>query len=141
MLDKNFVNKKISLIKDYLQELEGIIRLDQKEIIGDVKNLRMLERELQLIVDEILDINLYFIKELELKSPADFQSTFEILANAEILPVEFAIKIAPVVGLRNKIVHRYEEIDNRRLVEQVQKEYQDFVDYLKYISRYLEKSA
>lgn len=139
MLDKNFINKKISLIKDYLQELEGIIGLDQKEIIGDVKNLRMLERDLQLIVDEILDINLHFIKELELKSPADFQSTFEILAGAKVIPKEFATKIAPVVGLRNKIVHRYEEIDNKRLVEQVQKEYQDFVDYIKYINDYLKK--
>lgn len=139
MLDKNFVREKNEKIKEYLQEIEEIIKLDTKEILEDIRNLRTLERDFQLIVDEIIDINLHFIRELELKSPKDFQSTFEILAEGKILPMDFAIKIAPVVGLRNKLVHRYEKIDRKFFVEQFKKESKDFIKYIKYINQYLEK--
>jgi len=139
MLDKIFVREKNEKIKIYLQEIEEIIKLDTKEILGDIRNLRTLERDFQLIIDEIIDINIHFIRELELKSPKDFQSTFEILAEGKIIPDDFAVKIAPVVGLRNKLVHRYEEIDRKFFVEQVKKEYKDFIEYIRYINQYLEK--
>jgi len=139
MLDKIFIREKNEKIKAYLQEIEEIIKLDTKEILGDIRNLRTLERDFQLIVDEIIDINLHFIREMELKSPKDFQSTFEILAEGKILPDDFAVKIAPVIGLRNKLVHRYEEVDKKFFVEQVKREYQDFIEYIKYINQHLEK--
>jgi len=139
MLNKGFVKEKIGLIKGYFQEIEDIIKLENKEILGDIRNLKTLERNFQLIVDEILDINLHFIRELDLKSPSDFQSTFEILAEGKIIPINFAMKIAPAVGLRNKLVHRYEEVDKKFFIEQVKKEFKDFREYIRYINQYLEK--
>jgi len=136
MLSKDLVNEKLELIKEYLEELNSIINMDQEEILANPVNLRALERNFQLIVDEILDINLHFIRELELKPPSDFQNTFEILGTADILPLEFAAKIAPVVGLRNRIVHRYEDIDRKFLIGQVKKEYGDFIEYIRLISAY-----
>lgn len=139
MLDRNFVGEKLNLIKDYLEELEKIINLEEKEILGNFVNLRTMERNFQLIVDEMLDINLHFIRELELKAPEDFQNTFEILGRAEILPLDFSIKIAPVVGLRNRIVHRYEQIDKKFFIAQIKKEYHDFMEYIRLVNTYLEK--
>ena len=96
-----------------------------KEILSDYTKLRTLERNFQLIVDEIIDINLYLIKEKDLKPPQDFQSSFEVLSQAKILPHDFAVKIAPAVGLRNKIVHRYEDIDRKFFIEQIKKDHKD----------------
>ena len=93
-----------------------------------------------MVVDEILDINIHFIKELDAESPDSFQSTFEILAEKEIIPMEFAIRIAPVVGLRNKLVHRYEKVSKKTFVEQTKKDYKDFIEYVGYINQYLEKN-
>ncbi len=139
MLNKVLINKKIGLIKEYIQEMDSIIKLDDIEIIRDFRNLRTLERDFQLIVDEIIDINIHFIRELDLKSPDDFQSTFEILANGKIIPINFAVKIAPSVGLRNRLVHRYEKVSKKKFIEQTKKEYKDFIKYIKYISQYLER--
>lgn len=139
MLNKNLVKEKIELIKEYFQEMEDIIKLSDKEILKDVLKHRALERNFQLIVDEIIDINLHFIRELDLKSPDDFQNTFMTLAENSIFPQEFAEKIAPVVGLRNIIVHRYEKLDRKTFVRQVKKEYKDFVEYLNVINQYLKK--
>jgi len=119
--------------------MEGIIlKLSVKEILNDYTKLRTLERNFQLIVDEMTDINLYLIKERELNSPSDFQSSFEILGEAKILPYDFAIKIAPVVGLRNKIVHRYEEVDRKFFIDQVKKDYKDFIEFVRIVSKYID---
>ncbi|MBU3965658.1 DUF86 domain-containing protein [Patescibacteria group bacterium] len=139
MLDKNFIRGKITLIKDYIGEMDEIISKDTLFILKDFKNIRAIEREFQLIVDEMIDVNIHFIKELNLKSPGDFQSTFEILADGKIIPHGFALKIAPVVGLRNKLVHRYEKIDKKFFVEQVAKERNDFIEYIRYINGYLDE--
>lgn len=139
MLDKNFVRGKVALIKDYIKEMEEIISKDTASILKDFKNIRAVEREFQLITDEIIDINIHFIKELDLKSPDDFQSTFEILAEGKIISPEFAARIAPVIGLRNMLVHRYEKIDKKFFIEQVKKEKRDFVEYVGYIDEYLDK--
>lgn len=118
----------------------GVIKLEEKEILSDCIKLRALERIFQLIVDEMIHLNLHFISRLHFKTPDSFQSSFEIIAKeGNILPYEFAIKIAPVVGPRNRLIHRYEEIDSKFFVEQVKKEYKDFIEYIKYINKYLEK--
>lgn len=140
MLDKNFVREKIALIKDYIKELDEIISKDTASILKDFKNIRTIEREFQLIADEIIDINIHFIKELDLKSPRDFQSTFEILAEGKIIPPEFAVRIAPAIGLRNMLVHRYEKIDRKFFIEQVKKERKDFIEYIGYISEYFDRA-
>lgn len=140
MLKKKLVKKKIENIKNYLSEMKEIIKLDKDEILEDFRNLKTLERNFQLIVDEMIDINLHFIRELELHTPDDFQSSFIILAEqGKIIPYDFAQKIAPAVGLRNILVHRYEEVSKEYFIEQVKKEYKDFVKYLDIINRYLKK--
>ena len=86
----------------------------------------------------MIDINQHFIKELDLKTPEDFQSTFYILGENKILPLEFAQKIASVVGMRNRIVHRYEELDKNLFIEKFRKNISDFKTYMKIINDLIE---
>ena len=133
------VNKKINKIKGYLKEVIPFLKFSVEEILEDVAKLRVLERNFQLIVDEIIDINQHFIKELGLDISDDLEGTFHVLGENNILPKDFVLKIAPTVGLRNRLVHRYEEIDPRIFIESFQKDYSDFEQYIKFITDYLEK--
>ncbi|MCL5010977.1 MAG: DUF86 domain-containing protein [Patescibacteria group bacterium] len=134
-----FINEKINRIRAYLQEIEPLLKLSKQEILDDITKLRTLERNFQLIVDEMIDINQHFIKELNLKISDDLEGTFRILGENKILPEDFVLKIAPTVGLRNRIVHRYEELDSKIFIETFQKEYSDFEKYVKFITDYSEK--
>lgn len=139
MLDKSLVMEKFKNLREYLTEIEEILKADDAAILRDFRSLKALERNFQLTVDEILDINIHFIRELELKTADDFQSTFAILAESDILPTDFASKIAPIVGLRNALVHRYEKIEKDFFLRQIRKEYQDFIQYMHFIDDYLKK--
>lgn len=140
MIDIGFIKGKIEKIDYYSNEINIVFEFSLKEIKNDFMKYRTLERETQLIADEMVDINNHFIRRLELPVPDSFQSTFIILAKNNILPFDFAEKIAPIVGLRNRLVHRYEEINMDLFLSALQKEKDDFKEYIKLISDYISKN-
>ena len=50
-----------------------------------------------------------------------------------ILPKEFAMKIGRSVGLRNRIVHQYEDVKPVVFLESLRKDIGDYDEYLKCI--------
>ena len=78
------MEEKFKNIREYLAEIEEILKDGEKDIEKDFRSFRTLERNFQLIVDEIIDINMYLIKELELKTADDFQSTFRVCCSVSI---------------------------------------------------------
>ena len=137
MINTRFVTEKLDLVKMYYQEMQKILDVSLEEVKKDFIRFYALERVFQLIVDEVIDINNHIIRSQDFGAPDNFQSTFTILAENEVLPEEFAEKIAPVVGLRNRLVHRYEKIDKKLFLEMAIKEKEDLKEYVKFIKSYL----
>jgi len=141
MIDKTFVETKLFYIQSYFTELEKILNYSNQEIKKDFLKLRALERVLQLIVDEIVDINNHIIRYSNFRVPENFQSSFMVLAENNILPRTFVMKIAPIVGLRNRLVHRYEKVDVDVLLSAVRKDKEDIKRYVKYIFEFLQQNS
>ena len=130
MLDKNLITKKLALIEGYISELEPIIALDEAGIVKDNLKSHTAERLFQLIVDTMVDVNTHIIRTHVLPPPDDLQSTFTVLGEKNILPADFTKKIAPVVGLRNAVVHRYDTVSIKRFVHELKKNFGDFKEYV-----------
>ena len=139
VFQKAFVLEKLNEILINLDETKQLFKFSDKEILSDYLKYHTAERLFQLIVDSMLSINHHFIKELNLKISEDLQGTFYVLGKTNVLPEHFALKIAPIVGLRNRIIHRYESIDKMLFIKTFRKNYSDFEKYIKLISQYLEK--
>lgn len=135
MIDKDVIRSKLNEIDQYLTEIKPILELPEKEILGELRNLRTLERNFQLIVDAVLSINSHLIASRSLTPSEDYQGTFAILAQYKVLPTEFSQRIAPIVGLRNRIVHGYEKIDRRKFINDLKKNHSQFRDYIKLINQ------
>lgn len=141
MINKQTTDAKLKDIKKYYKEMEPILKKDSRFLV-DEKNyqyLRTLERTFQLIVDAMVGINSHIIAKLDLPVSEDFQGTFAILGQNKILPIDFALKIAPVVGLRNKIVHKYDIVDPKKFISDLKTKSGDFVEYIKLINKFLKK--
>lgn len=138
-MDKDFIKTKLTKIRDYLSEVENILNLPEKTILASLEKTRTLERNFQLIVDAILDINIHIIRELNLGSLDDYQSTFYMLAEGKVLSGDFAKKIAPTVGLRNALVHGYEKVDKERFVRSFMKNREDFNVYFNCINEFIKR--
>lgn len=140
MIDKELVKNKISDIQKYFKELEIILQEDSKNIIENNLKLHTVERLFQLIVDIAIDINTHIITESDFSIPNDYQSTFITLGENKILPMSFALKIAPSVGLRNLIVHKYGKVDIEKMIYDVKNEISDYLEFSKLIDAFLNSS-
>lgn len=138
--EKIFVTEKLEEISKYLKETKELFRFSDKDILSDSGKTHIAERLFQLIVDTILDVNYHFIRELDLKISEDLQGTFYTLRDNQILSEEFANKVAPVVGLRNRIVHRYDSLDKKLFIETFRKNCSDFEMYINLIVNYLKSN-
>ena len=128
-LDKNLIAKKLALMQGWISELEPIVAFDEKTIRNDSLKYHTAERLFQLLVDEMIDVNTHLIRVHVLPPPDDLQSTFTTLGEASILPKDFVLKIFPIVGLRNAIVHRYEHVDLDQFVHELKRDFNDFKTY------------
>lgn len=141
MIDKELIKNKMADIEKYLKELEPILKIGSRKIIDDNLRLHTVERLFQLIVDTAVDINTHIIMASDFNVPEDSYSTFVVLGENKILPMDFALKIAPSVGLRNLIVHKYGNVDLKKMVDDVINEIGDYVEFLRIINSFLEKSG
>jgi uncharacterized protein YutE (UPF0331/DUF86 family) len=139
MPNKELVQNKINKIEGYVRELEPILKFESNDILGNYTKLRTLERDFQLIVDTVIDINTHIISTENLRAPEDATETFHILGEAGILPLKFVEKFSPVAGLRNMVVHDYEKIDVQKLIDDIKNGIGQFGEYATYIDDFLHK--
>lgn len=140
MLNKDLVKNKLNNMQQYLREILGVLDLDITEILTNLEKVRFLERNFQLIVENMLDINLHFIRELELETDGDLKNTFTTLGENKILPYEMAQKLAKIINLRNMLVHGYEKIDRERFVKDFKNNKSDFDMYILTINNKLKEN-
>jgi len=138
-IDQETVKDKLTMISEYITELEPFLKFSNKELTDDKSKLRNVERLLQLIVDEAVDVNSHLIAELNLESPREYRGTFIILGQQAILPPDFALKISESVGLRNGIVHQYEKIDTGRMLDDIRNNIGDYVKYVTFVADFISK--
>ena len=137
MIDEVIILDKMSEMQGYLEEIEPYLAKSISDIAHEKSILRSVERLFQLIVDTALAINAHIIAEKNLPIPSDYQSTFITLAQSKIFPMEFAYKIAPSVGLRNLIIHKYGEVNLMRMIEDIKADIADYYGYLDHIDSFL----
>lgn len=138
MIDKSLVKNKLADIEGYFKELEPVLANNFSDILADNLKIRTIERLFQLIVDTSIDINTHIISESDLQVPDDYQSTFITLSENKVLSVELALRIAPSVGLRNLVVHKYGKVDLKKMIEDIKNEIGDYLDYMKSVNQFIE---
>ena len=95
------------------------------------------ERYLERVIGRMIDINFHMITESGNAPPRDYYDSFLIMGTLGILPPDLARRMASCAGLRNRIVHEYDEIDPARVHEALGDAALDVVAYLKEIESHL----
>ena len=140
MLDKNIINEKLSILLKYLDRLEPVADQTQEQF-KTTEIHYLAERYVELIVGEALDINFHIIKEKKLFAPPKYRESFVILGDAGILTSDLARRIADSAGLRNLLVHHYDEIDLDHFYLGLKPGIADYWRYAQEIFKYVETES
>lgn len=140
MIDPELIKTKISSIQNELGELLRFEKLSMREISRSYDTHKIVERTLEIIINEAIDINQHLIAESNLgKLPFDFKESFTLLFDLKVYPKEFGQEIAKSVGLRNILVHQYRKLDEEIFYESIGLCLKQYHQYCKYLLAYLRK--
>lgn len=124
-------SKRLKQLKD------KVVSFD--EYISSIEIFGSTERYLQLGLQSIIDVVHLIIIDMDMDKPEDSHEAVSILFNKGIISEDLAGKLTKMVGLRNILVHEYEQIDNHKIYDVLKKHLNDLDDFENTIRKYLNK--
>ena len=139
MIDPTLIIRKINLISQDFNEIVELSRKGLQDFLPSRVDEVLAERYLERMIGRMIDINYHLITEAGSPPPTDDFQSFLQLARLGILPHDLAQTIASCAGLRNRIVHEYDEIDPARIHEALQAAARDVPQYLTRVHGYMDR--
>jgi uncharacterized protein YutE (UPF0331/DUF86 family) len=141
MIDAALVGRKALLITRDLADLAPLARTPLADYLANARDELVAERLLERIIGRMIDINYHLLTETDHPPPADYYASFTQLAALGVYDAEFGRRIAACTGLRNRIVHEYDEVDPRKVHEALGAAIQDVSTYLRAIEDYVKRAS
>ncbi|MEE8590924.1 MAG: DUF86 domain-containing protein [Spirochaetia bacterium] len=136
-INHEIVERKISLILQDLEQLQEMAKLDLPEYLADFRNEILAERYLERIIGRVIDINFHIVAEQTLSAPADYYSSFTQLVKLNILDVDSVARYAKLAGLRNRLAHEYNGIDEKMIYKALKDLVADLPRYIEAIKNHI----
>ncbi len=142
MLRPDLVHRKLQLISEDLHRLVLFKDLSLAELTSDFIKQATVERLLERIVMRAIDVNEHLISELatgeELRTTRlGYRDTFLKLTELGVYSADFAERIAQSVGLRNILVHDYNDVDHTILHGAISHCLRDYLHYVESVNAFV----
>jgi uncharacterized protein YutE (UPF0331/DUF86 family) len=136
-VDRALVRRKLTVIATNLRDLAKVAHLTLGEYRSDRFRQKGIERLLQKIVDAAVDANQHLLREIGQPPAPDYHTSFIAVGRQRIIPEPLAELLAPSAGLRNRLVHEYDAIDDAVVVAAMTAALRDFTLYVGAVDDYL----
>ena len=137
-IDRELVTRKLLLITRDLDVVAPLASKPLAEFLESRFDQAVAERLLERMIGRMIDVNYHLITESGQPPPPDYHASFLKLAELRIADADFARRIARCAGLRNRLVHEYEEIDPHKVFESLQSARDDIVTYVRAVQAYVD---
>lgn len=137
-LDKERVMKHLDDLSSSLRVLESLKPLSYQQFSEDPRVYWAVEKGLERCIQNVLAASAHIVAALGGPVPEDYGSLLLELGRRRILPSEFAVRIAPMAGFRNILIHEYLEVDLREVYVALQNRLDDFRTFAGHVLRFIE---
>jgi uncharacterized protein YutE (UPF0331/DUF86 family) len=146
MLRPEFVRRKLQLIAEDLGRLASFRQDSFEAVVEDFVKLAAVERILERIVMRAIDVNEHLISALatgreERITRLTYRDTFLRLADLGVYPRDFAEEIARSAGLRNILVHDYNDVDRRIVYGSIRTCLEQYHRYVESVEAFLQRGS
>lgn len=139
MIRKNFLTRKIKLMENDLVLLKPLSKYSFDELAKQEYLYLAAERLLEKLINRVVDINNHIIAAKDAEPAKDYGDSFIKMGELKILPPEFVKKVLPSAGLRNRLVHEYDDLDERQIYKAVFTALDQFPKYIRYLIKLIEE--
>jgi uncharacterized protein YutE (UPF0331/DUF86 family) len=136
-VDPALVTRKLLLIVSDLEALRPVVQRGETAYLGSRVEQAFVERYLERIIGRMIDVNYHLLTGAGHAPPSDYYASFVRLGEIGVLEPAFARGIARAAGLRNRLVHEYEEIDAIKVFAALTDALRDIPSYVDAVNRHL----
>ena len=137
MISKDVVNAMIDIIDENIRLIEEIRSQDYESFSGSFRDIQAAKHSLQEAIEACLDIGNHIIAEKGFRRPEDYKEIFMVMEEEGIIDHVLSTKLQEMARFRNLLVHRYGEIDTRRIYIIMSDGLKDIRAFAKMILKYI----
>lgn len=137
--ERDIIERKLAVIVVNLEALAPVSAKPLEEYTADLIIRKAAERMLQEIIEAAIDINAHLLASAGGGVPDDYFTSFTRMAEQGILAGGLAQALAPSAGLRNRLVHEYDELDNGLILKALAGAQELYTEYVRQIKTLLDK--
>lgn len=134
-VDKEKIKQRFSEINESLKEIERLTSIEEKEFWSKKENMAAVKYYLLQAIEAVGGICVHIAAKKFNKGVSAFGECFEILNKEGFLPEDLVSRLRKMVKFRNKLIHRYWEIDDKAILEYTKKDLDDFNDFMKVVDK------
>ena len=140
-MDKERILSKIDELDSYLLELKEIVPNTFDDYVDFKEKRRACERLLQISIETVIDICNLILKGLRLGVPGEEEDVFDKLEKSKVITKKMKKTLKSMKGLRNILVHRYGEVDDELVFQNLKHSLSDFKTFKKEILEFLKSKT
>lgn len=132
MVDPDRVRRLLTALERYRNRLAELADVPSAEYLD--KHAYAGRYLVQAAAQLCIDLALHVIASEGWEPPSSFRDSFTVLASHDAIDRELAGRLRNLAGLRNRLVHLYEDVDDRRVQQALPDGLADFDDFTRAIA-------
>lgn len=123
--------------------LESLVRLNELALIpfeqfaADPHKIASAKYHFIIAIEAAIDLCNHLIAKNALRVPEDYSDTFRVMGESNLLPADFIPTLVDMAKFRNRLVHRYWDVDTAYLHRVLMEDSVDLEKFLTEVKRSL----
>ncbi|HAG09286.1 MAG TPA: hypothetical protein DCK87_06990 [Desulfotomaculum sp.] len=133
------INEKISDINEAMATLTDYARQDEQAFLNNPEAIRSARYCFIILTEAATNIATHVCARVLKKAPAAYAESFTLLSEHKIIDSSLAVSLGRMIGFRNLLVHGYNKIDNKKMLQIMRHNLNDVKSYLKAVEELIKK--
>lgn len=138
-LEREIIEGKFDVIDRNLRFLEEIKTLSPDQFVESYRDIQAAKYSLLEIMEACVDIANYIISVKGFRRAEEYSEMFKVLKEEGVIAKELATKLEDMARFRNLLVHRYGEVDNRRVLEIITHNLKEIEEFEREIEKFIKE--
>lgn len=130
-------SKLVSQLRNSVGRLNALSKVDETVFLADPDKIGSAKYHFIVAIESCIDLCNHVISKNGYRLPEDYADTFAVMHEAGVFEKQFADDLRSMAKFRNRLVHLYWEVDDRKLHAILKTRRDDFKRFLDAISKFL----
>ena len=140
-LDQEKIKKRFAEVDEALAEVKRLVTFRDSDFWSKKENIAAVKYYLLQAIEAIGSICVHVAAKRYNKGVSVFGECFEILLKEDALDENLAARLRRMTKFRNKLIHRYWEIDDKQVLDYARNNLDDFSEFMKVIGGITQEPA